>query len=142
MEAFYFTTSLLLIFFSLIPLIQNQFWFFRVFDFLKIQILFLQLIIFVLGFIFITYSTAFIITQLILTACIIWEIALLYKYTTFYKVNTIKNSEISSKKHTILSTNIYQFNTEYKRFTDLINTIPIYLLQWKVIKNGILHLRN
>lgn len=121
METFYYSSSIILIIFSIIPLIQNQYWIFRVFDFLKVQILFLQIFLFIIGYIFVPFTIYFYITQICLIFCIVWELILLYKYTPFYKVKSFKTENKSSKKHTILSANVYQFNTEYTKFISLIN---------------------
>lgn len=120
MEIFYYTTSILLILFSLIPLIQNQYWFFRIFDFLKVQILFLQLILIFIGFICLDFKLGFYITQLSLIACVIWEIVLLYKYTPFYKVKNTRIKNSNNASFTVISANVFQFNTNYKSFINLI----------------------
>lgn len=116
MEYAYYIFSGLLVFFSLIPLIQNQHWFFRFFDFAKVQILFFQFIIFVLAWFFIPATSAFYIVQALLLVCIIYEIVLLYKYTPLYKIEKKQKSQNSSKSISILSANVYQFNKEYDRF--------------------------
>ncbi len=123
MEIFYYTTSVLLILFSIIPLIQNQYWFFRIFDFLKVQILFLQLILVIFGFVTLDYSIWFYLSQIGLFACIVWEIVLLYKYTPFYKVKNSNVKKKGTKSYTVISANVYQFNTEYHRFIDFIKKI-------------------
>lgn len=116
MEIVSYSLSFLLIVASLIPLIQNQHWFFRIFDFGKVQILVLQLIVFVLGWIFLNKTTSFYITQIVLLACMIYEVYLLFPYTPFYKIEKKVKTAKSSESITIISTNIYQFNKEYDRF--------------------------
>lgn len=116
----YYILSGLLLISTLIPLVQNQHWFFRVFDFGKVQILILQFILVVLGFIFLDYTTLFYISQGLLILCMIYELYLLFPYTPFYKVEKKTKSNHSSKSIRVISTNVYQFNKEYKRFTDFI----------------------
>lgn len=120
MEIAYYILSGLLIFSSLIPLIQDQHWFFRIFDFGKVQIFVLQLIVVVTGFVFVPHTTFFYLCQSLLLGCMIYEVYLLYPYTPFYKIEKKVKSEKSSKSIKIISTNIYQFNQEYQRFTDFI----------------------
>ena len=120
METTYYLLSGLLIFSSLIPLIQDQHWFFRIFDFGKVQIFILQLIVLVVAFVFLPYTTAFYICQAALVCCMIYEVYLLYPYTPFYKIEKKIKTEKSSKSIKIISTNVYQFNKEYNRFLNFI----------------------
>lgn len=121
METTYYILSGLLIFSSLIPLIQDQHWFFRIFDFGKVQILILQLIVLVAAFVFVPRTLLFYICQFALLCCMVYEIYLLYPYTPLYKIEKKVKTKNSSKSIKIISTNIYQFNTDYKRFLDFIN---------------------
>lgn len=120
MEIAFYSLSVLLIFASLIPLIQNQHWFFRIFDFGKVQIFVLQFIIFIAAWTFVQKNSTFYIVQTLLVACMIYEVCLLYPYTPFYKIEKKVKTDKSSKSIKIISTNIYQFNKEYQRFTDFI----------------------
>ncbi|MEG1021484.1 MAG: endonuclease/exonuclease/phosphatase family protein [Myroides sp.] len=116
MEIAFYSLSTLLIFASLIPLVQDQHWFFRIFDFGKVQILVLQFIVFIAAWAFLQKTTGFYITQLILVGCMVYEIYLLYPYTPFYKIEKKVKTDKSSESIKIVSTNIYQFNKEYNRF--------------------------
>lgn len=116
MEIAFYSLSTLLIFASLIPLVGNQHWFFRIFDFGKVQIFVLQLIVLVFAFIFVPRTIYFWIFQAALVCCMIYEIYLLFPYTPFYKIEKKVKTEKSSKSIKVISTNIYQFNKEYDRF--------------------------
>lgn len=116
MEITFYSLSILLIFASLIPLVENQNWFFRIFDFGKVQILILQLIVFIAAFFVIPIKTEFYIIQIALLGCMIYEIYLLFPYTPFYKIEKKVKTERSSESIKIISTNVYQFNKEYGRF--------------------------
>ena len=116
MEIVFYSLSFLLIIASLIPLIQNQHWFFRIFDFGKVQIFVLQLIVLVLAFTFVPRTIYFWFAQAALVCCMIYEIYLLYPYTPFYKIEKKVKTEESSESIKVISTNIYQFNKEYNRF--------------------------
>src|SRR5690554_1868727 len=106
MEIAFYSLSVLLIFASLIPLIQNQHWFFRIFDFGKVQIFVLQFIIFIAAWNFVQKNSAFYIVQTLLVACMIYEVCLLYPYTPFYKIEKKVKTNKSSKSIKIISTNI------------------------------------
>lgn len=120
MEYFYYITAGLLIFFSLIPLIQNQHWFFRFFDFAKVQILILQVCLFVSAWFYVEVNTTYYIVQFLLLACIIYEVILLYKYTPLYRIEKRTKSSKSSESIKIISANVYQFNKDYASFINLI----------------------
>jgi len=60
-------------------------------------------------------------TQLLLLALIVYHGITLVKYTPLYRVKRHARNQHSSKKIHIISANIYQFNTDYNRFIDLIN---------------------
>lgn len=116
----YYAFTLILVISSLLPLIQNQFWFFRIFDFAKVQIMILQVILFVVGFFIVLPQKIFLTIQLVLIACIIYEIALLYKYTPLYKLPKVSKSNRASESIDIISANVFQFNTEFQNFIQLI----------------------
>lgn len=120
MEIAYYSLSALLIISSLIPLIQNQHWFFRIFDFGKVQIFILQLLICTAAFLLIPQSLPFYICQFALMCCMAYEIYLLYPYTPFFKIEKKKKTSISSDSIKIISTNVYQFNKDYARFINFI----------------------
>lgn len=120
METFYYIFSALLIVSTLIPLIQNQHWFFRVFDFGKVQILILQLFIFVFGCFFVSHTSLYLIFQSILIGCVLYEMILLYKYTPLYKIEKHEKTNRASKSITMVSANVYQFNTAYQKFIDFV----------------------
>lgn len=120
METVYYILSGLLIFASLIPLMQDQHWFFRIFDFGKVQILVLQCLVVIMGFIWVPINTLFYISQAALLCCMAYELYLLYPYTPLYKIEKKVKTARSSQSIKIISTNIYQFNKEYNKFTNFI----------------------
>src|SRR5690554_1265834 len=120
METIYYILSGLLIFASLIPLVQDQHWFFRIFDFGKVQILVLQCIVVTMGFVWVPINTVFYISQAALLCCMVYELYLLYPYTPLYKIEKKDKTTESSISIKIISTNIYQFNKDFKKFTNFI----------------------
>ncbi len=124
MEIVYYLISIVLLVFNLLPFIPHQHWIFRVFDFPRIQILILLLLIILFGLIFIeNRSILFWVLQFFLCVFIVYNSFVLLPYTQLYRANSnmniIKNSDVIS----ILSVNVYQFNREFHRLIDLINEI-------------------
>jgi len=105
---------------SAIPLIQNQHWVFRIFDFAKVQILFLQTFFWISAWFWTGGYVLFYIFQALLFICIITNILQLVHYTPFYPLDKKERSPYASKAVSIISANIYQFNTEYERFLAII----------------------
>lgn len=118
MSVFFLILLWLLIFLSLLPFIKNQHWFFRFPEFIKIQLLFLQIITTVGLFFFAEKNIWFWLALLFQVVLIIYHIYILARFTKFYKKQNrnVKNL----KEYKIISANIYQFNQEFGRFKDLI----------------------
>lgn len=116
MEIFYYIFGSLLVISTFIPLIPNQHWFFRVFDFGKVQILILQLLLFLFGCFFIESKASLYCFQVLLIGCMLYEISLLYKYTPFYKVEKHQRTNHASQNITLVSANVFQFNKDYQKF--------------------------
>lgn len=113
--------SALLILLSVLPFIQNQHWIFRVAEFIKLQLLPLQIIVFIIAFFYIKENSVLWFFQGVQLVLIGYHIYILMRYTKFWKTPIIKQTEKASDKIKIISCNIYQFNKEYNRFVDLIN---------------------
>lgn len=120
MEIAFYSLSILLIFASLIPLVNSQHWFFRIFDFGKVQILVIQLMVFIAAWFVIPATVYFYLMQIVLLGCMVYEIYLLFPYTPFYKIEQKVKTERSSESIKVISTNIYQFNNQYSRFLKFI----------------------
>ncbi len=120
MWVIYLVLVVLLVVFTLLPKIPSSHWIFRFADFGKIQINFFAIFTFILGFFFFQNNFWWY-SQGILVAIIIFHTITLVKYTPLYPIKKITTSgKNSSKKIKIISANVYQFNTEYQRFIDLI----------------------
>ncbi len=114
--------SVLLLIASAVPYIPLTHWFFRFFEFGKIQILIFQIIALTLSFVFIEESQIEIhILQLLTFVSILFHIATLYKYTSFYKTIEKDHTHISSEIITVISANVFQENTNYDAFISLIH---------------------
>lgn len=128
--AYYIFTALVVLV-SIFPFIPNQHWMFRVWEFGRIQILFLQLIVFAITINSLgndNYVIYWIIFSINL-GLILHNIFILFPYTTFYKKNTQKVIAKHSETISIISVNVYQFNSRYNELIDLIeDTQPDILL--------------
>jgi endonuclease/exonuclease/phosphatase (EEP) superfamily protein YafD len=112
--------SALLILLSMLPFIQNQHWVFRVAEFMKLQLLPLQVLVFVLNFFYIKESSTLWYFQGVQLALIGYHIYILMRYTKFWETPIFRETEQASDKIKVISCNIYQFNKDYQRFIDLI----------------------
>jgi endonuclease/exonuclease/phosphatase (EEP) superfamily protein YafD len=108
---------------TFIPLIKNPHWFFRIFDFGKIQIFVLQVLLVTLTT-FVPFNSVFAyFSSVVLFISTVYNGVILYKYTPLFSTNRLKKTPQASNPVRIVSTNVYQDNTEYKRFLDLIEEI-------------------
>lgn len=110
----------LLILFSVLPFSQNQHWIFRAAEFVKLQLLCLQTIVFIASFFFISDAASLWILQSMQLTLMGYHVFILMRYTKFWRNRTFNRSEHSSGKIKIISCNVYQFNKEYDRFIELI----------------------
>lgn len=113
--------SCLLILLSVLPFIQNQHWIFRVAEFLKMQLLFLQMVVFITTLFFTKDNPILWYFQGAQFLLIVYHIYILMRYTKFWKTPLYKLTEKASDKIKIISCNIYQYNEEYHRFIALIH---------------------
>ncbi|MCC2598572.1 endonuclease/exonuclease/phosphatase family protein [Sphingobacterium sp. FBM7-1] len=112
--------AILLIIVSVLPFVQHQHWVFRVAEFIKIQLLFLQLFVFGLTLIYVQGHPWLWGVQAVQFALIVYHIYILMRYTKFWRQQHVKKTSASSGSVKIVSCNIYQYNTEYQRFISLI----------------------
>ena len=105
---------------TILPKIPSTHWIFRVPDFAKIQINYLILTVFLIGFLFYENKLWWY-TQGLLLLMIIFHSITLIKYTKYYPVKKITSKgENSSAKIKIISANIYQFNEKFNQFINVI----------------------
>lgn len=112
--------SILLILLSVLPFVQNQHWIFRVPDFMKLQILALQLLVFAITWFYVSENSLLKPVQGIQLILIAYHIFLLMRYTKFWRSTKQVPGQRISTKVKVLSCNIYQFNTQYQQFIDLV----------------------
>ncbi|KYG77097.1 endonuclease/exonuclease/phosphatase (EEP) superfamily protein YafD [Roseivirga ehrenbergii] len=118
MSIFFIFLSVLLIIISLLPFVKNQHWVFRVPEFIKMQLLILQVVASIGLFVFSEKSIGFWVVALIQIGLIVYHSYLLARFTKFYKSHKNETEGLTEIK--VISTNIYQFNQEFNRFKDFI----------------------
>lgn len=123
MTIVYYSLFSLLVLSSVFPRIPRPHWVFRIFDFVKVQVFFLQTLWFLLAWFLVPHTYWFYAGQAILSAIIIIEASILVRYTPLYKIRQPRRSALSSAPVTFLSANVYQFNTEYAHFIRLIREV-------------------
>ncbi|MEO6287708.1 MAG: endonuclease/exonuclease/phosphatase family protein [Dyadobacter sp.] len=102
----------LIILFSLIPLIRNDFWAFRVFEYPRLQKLFLNLLIIILYLSLFNISSGF---GFVFTACCVlnacYLIYQIFPFTFLAKKSMLKVSQINGKDGlSMISSNVFQDN--------------------------------
>jgi len=120
MELLIKISSILLILLSALPFIPHQHWVFRVAEFVKLQVLAVQVLVFTLAFFIVEHTLFFWILQALQLGFIIFHIYILMRYTKFWRTQKQQLSDKASDKIKIISCNVFQFNTEYERFIQLI----------------------
>lgn len=118
MNLFFIIFSVLLIVLGVLPFIKNQHWVFRVPEFMKIHLFFFQILAIIGMFIWHEKNVWFWLINMIQIGFIIYHGFILFKFTSFYKKNNSSSFDCATVK--VISTNIYQFNTDFKRFKNLI----------------------
>lgn len=120
----YFLFSTLLIIASILPLLSNQYWVFRICEFARIQILVLQIPTLILGFfVYNEQSTYVLINQSFLVVFIVYSAMLLAPYLPFKRLFGKEKRYNDSQSISILSFNVYQYNKQYQQFISLVNDV-------------------
>lgn len=112
--------SSLLILWSVLPFIQHQHWIFRVAEFVKLQLLGLQSLVFVLTFFYIKEHPVLWYFQVAQFGLIGYHLYILMRYSRFWKNTNLGKTSKASNTVKIVSCNVYQFNKDYGRFITLI----------------------
>ena len=114
--------SFLLIVLSFLPLHKNQHWFFRFFEFAKIQLTFLLCLVSLIGFVLIKdENNLFLIVMSLDLATLAYHIFELFPYTQFYPTEKTIKKEHASATIVLISANVYQENKEMDKFVKIIS---------------------
>lgn len=114
-----FSTFLILV--SVLPFISNSHWVFRVSEFLKLQLIPLQIVVIVLISFYLATNPVLWYFQIVQFGLLIYHVYLLMRFTKFWKIARFDKTEKASNLVKVISCNIYQFNKEFQKFNDLIN---------------------
>ena len=117
--AYYILASIIFITSSL-SFIDHPHWTFRMFEFAKVHLLSIQLITFVLAFVLLDLNLIMWVAQVFIGILVVVNTSILIKYSPLYKSLPAKKSDHHSKPISLLSANVYQFNTDYQSFIELI----------------------
>lgn len=142
LEVGFYALSALFTVASLLPLVNDQYWIFRVVDFGRIQLVFLGAALVLSGFLLMEGNgISFWTTQSVNVVVIVNHLYLLLPYTRLYDLVRAKRSPSSSNVVSVLSVNVYQFNENYQQLIDLVRKVdPDILLTMesnKAWENGI-----
>ena len=121
----FYVIAISVIIVSALPFISHQHWFFRVWDFGRIQLLVLLALCFCLSFVWSKNNSFFLVMlQLLLLAFIVYNCWVLAPYTRFYKKEgkCFSHDELKDEV-SIISVNVYQFNKRFDTLIQLVNTI-------------------
>ncbi len=117
---------------SFFPLINSTHWFFRLFDFIRLQLLFLLLVLLVLGFIFTDYNATGFTVLGVLLVSVVYQLIIISPYFPKRK----SNHEASKNDITLLSINVMQKNNQYDKLIQLVKEVdPDILLTMETNKN-------
>lgn len=120
---FYFLTFLFVLVGTL-PLFRGKHWMFRVWEFGYIQLTVLQILTLIAGFIWVENKDFwFYLAVFLLFANIIYHIALLIPFTPLYNYFRKRKSDHGKKSDliSIISVNVYQPNSSYKKLVHLVH---------------------
>ncbi|MGZ5188364.1 MAG: endonuclease/exonuclease/phosphatase family protein [Kaistella sp.] len=120
MELLLTILSVLLILLSVLPFFKNQHWVFRVPEFMKIQILFLQGIVFSATVFFVAKDLWLWIINAIQFGLMVYHLYILIRYTKFFKKKVVQKKSKASATVKVISANVYQFNKEFQKMHRLI----------------------
>ncbi len=124
MDTFYFSIAFLLIVVAILPFITDQHWVFRVGEFARVQVFAMQVAVIVFGFWVQPVDVLmFWVVQGVLGLLAIYNLIVLVPYTPWFP----SSCEIEVAQHTesisVLSVNVYQFNTDYQQLISLVREV-------------------
>lgn len=112
--------SSFLILMSVLPFTQQQHWVFRIAEFVKLQLLVLQTLVFVAAFFYVQDYPLLWYFQAVQAVLMVYHSYILMRYTKFWRTQKVEKTGTASDQVKIISCNVYQFNSEHHRFIDLI----------------------
>jgi endonuclease/exonuclease/phosphatase (EEP) superfamily protein YafD len=112
----------LIVLFSIIPLVKNDYWAFRVFEYPRLQKLFLNLFIFILYIFYFGRSDGYeVFIIMVMAANAAYLIYQIYPFSFLAKKVLLKHTKTDKPNQiSIISSNVYQDNTNTKGCMDII----------------------
>lgn len=120
MELLFIIVTLLLIILSLLPFIDHPHWFFRVPEFIKLQLVPIQFAVILLNFVVIQDFAWLIPLQIASFGLFIYHGYILIRYTKFWRNTSHQKTQNASTEVKVIVFNVYQFNRKFHQFIDLI----------------------
>lgn len=119
--------SFLLFLMSFLPSFRITHWSVQVFDYIRIQVLFLQLAIVIASFLLVEEeSTLLYLSQVVLLIAIAYQVYIIWPYVPLSSIFTKKKPvsyETSGKEISIVTANVLQKNKEYHRLIKLVKEV-------------------
>lgn len=114
------TLSILCALASFLPFLDFKHWFFRIFDFVRLQLLTLLVVLFITG-LFFRNGSLFLgtLTQVLLLMAIAYQLFIIWPYLPFRK----QSKGVPEKAITLISVNVLQKNTDYQKLIGLVKQI-------------------
>lgn len=111
------TLSILCALMSFLPFLDFKHWFFRIFDFVRLQLLALLVVLFITG-LFFSSGSLFLgtLTQVLLLMAIAYQLFIIWPYLPFRK----KSKGVPEKAITLISVNVLQKNTDHQKLIGLV----------------------
>lgn len=119
---------------SFIPVFRIAHWTFRIFDYVRLQLIFIQLIILITGFfLYEKGNAAMMLSQVVLGISILYQTIIIFPYLpTHHLFKKIKKQE---KTISVISVNVLQKNEDYYKLIELVKNIqPDILLTMETNK--------
>ncbi|MCX2743898.1 endonuclease/exonuclease/phosphatase family protein [Mangrovivirga sp. M17] len=114
--------AILMVFATILPLIRNDFWTFRVFEFPRLQKWVINLVIICIFFAYFKdFQIIDIILLVLLSASIIFLSYQIYPYTVFSPIQLSRVEEDNRNNLRLLISNVYQYNKKYGKLIKLIS---------------------
>jgi endonuclease/exonuclease/phosphatase (EEP) superfamily protein YafD len=124
METTYYILLAFLVLVSLLPFFPNQHWTFRIWEFGRIQLLVLQVLLLIAGFLLLNPKTGlFWASTPALFLLAVNNLRVLLPYTPLFRRAIPATTQKHSNSVSVLSVNVYQFNTQYQRMIDSIRSV-------------------
>ena len=127
MTEIFLALSILFLLMSVLPSFRITHWSVKTFDYIRIQLLFIQLIVLIGSFFLFKNENALIyLSQLVLFISVTYQLHIVLPYLSIsfiFKGKESANNDDKSKEISIISSNVLQKNQEYHKLIELVRSI-------------------